>query len=148
MYLSKMANQLENQMFQFFVRAYDGGSPSLHADVPVDVYIMSQSDVAPNFEQKDRVLFQAENSPAGTVITRLKLTNPNVTAKYRIASEWDLDDAQFEITDDGELRLNKPLDRERKDTHYIGVYAESDSSPSLMAFCEILLHVQDENDNR
>lgn len=147
MYLSKMANQLENQMFQFFVRAYDGGSPSLHADVSVDVYIMSQSDLAPSFEKRERILFQAENSAAGTVITRLKLTNANVTAKYRIASEMDLDEPQFEITTDGQLRLAKTLDRELKDTHYIGVYAESDSSPSLTAFCEILLHVQDENDN-
>lgn len=147
MCLRKSADQLENQMFQFFVRAHDGGLPSLHADVAVDVYIMSQSDVAPNFEKRERVLFLAENSSPGTVITRLKLTTTNITAKYRIASEMNLDAPQFAISDDGELSLAKALDREIKDTHYIGIYAESDSSPSLTAFCEILLHVQDENDN-
>lgn len=148
MYLSKTADRMENQMFQFFVRAHDSGLPSLHADVSVDVYIMSQSDIAPNFEQRERNLFLAENSPPGTVITRLKLTTINVTAKYRIASETIIDaPPQFTITDNGELSLAKTLDRETKDTHYIGIYAESDSSPSLTGFCEILLHVQDENDN-
>lgn len=147
MHLSKTAERMDNQMFQFFVRAHDGGSPSLHSDVSVDVYVMSQSDIAPNFEKRERVLFLAENSATGTVITRLKLTTPNITAKYRIASETNLDAPQFTITDDGELRLAKSLDRETKDMHYIGIYAESDSSPSLTAFCEILLHVMDENDN-
>lgn len=148
MYLKKSADQIENQMFQFFVRAHDGGSPSLHADVSVDVYIMSESDVPPHFEKRERVLFLLENSAPGTVITRLKATTPsNTTIKYRIASESDLDAPQFTINDDGELRLAKSLDRETKDMHYIGIYAESDSSPSLIAFCEILLHVQDENDN-
>lgn len=146
MYLTKNAEQLENQMYQFFVRAHDGGSPSLHSDISVDIYIMSQSDMPPTFEKRDRILFLSESSPPGTVITRLKLTT-NFSAKYRIASELNVDSPQFTIADDGELRLAKPLDRELKDTHYIGVYAESDSSPSLTAFAEIVLHVQDENDN-
>lgn len=148
MYLKKNAEQMENQMFQFFVRAHDGGLPSLHADVSVDVYIMSESDVSPNFAKRERILFLLENSPPGTVITRVKSTTAtNTTAKYRIASESNLDAPQFTMTDDGELRLAKLLDRETKDMHYIGIYAESDSSPSLTAFCEIILHVQDENDN-
>lgn len=134
-------------MYQFFVRAHDGGSPSLNNDVSVDVYIMSVSDVAPEFEKKKRVLFLSESSPPGTVITRLKLLTTNSSAKYRIASEANADSPQFTVADDGELCLAKALDRERCDLHYIGVYAESDSSPSLTAFTEILLHVQDENDN-
>lgn len=132
-------------MFQFFVRANDGGQPSLHTDIPVDVYIMSPSDSPPIFEKKDKILFISEGSPPGTVITRLKLAT-NVTASYRILSEA-LDSPQFSINELGELRLAKSLDRELKDVHYIGVLAESDSSPALSSFAEINLHVQDENDN-
>lgn len=134
-------------MYQFFVRAHDGGTPSLHADIPVDIYVMSQSDTAPQFEKRERVLFLMENSPIGKVVTRLRLTTANVTAKYRIGSERNADDPQFTITDDGELRLAKALDREANDVHYIGIYAESDSSPALSGFCEYMVHVQDENDN-
>lgn len=147
LYLSKTADHMENQMYQFFVRAYDGSSPSLNSDVAVDVYVMSASDVPPEFEKKERILFLSESSPPGTVITRLKLLMTNSSAKYRIATETNADAPQFTIADDGELRLAKALDREQCDLHYIGVYAESDSSPSLTAFTEIRLHVQDENDN-
>lgn len=143
--LSKDAKQWTNQMFQFFVRAHDGGSPSLHNDVPVDIYIMADSDTPPVFEKKEKIMFMTESSPPGTVITRMKMAT-NITAKYRIISE-PAEDPQFSINEMGELRLARPLDRETKDWHYIGVLAESDSSPALSAFSEINLHVQDENDN-
>lgn len=147
MYVNSKTDSMENQMYQFFVRAHDGGAPSLHADIPVDIYVMSQSDVAPQFEKRERVLFLMENSPVGKVVTRLRITATNITAKYRIASERNADDPQFTITDGGELRLAKSLDRETIDLHYIGIYAESDSSPALSGFCEFMVHVQDENDN-
>lgn len=142
LYLIKSAERMANQMYQFFVRAYDGGSPSLNSDVAVDVYVMSASDVPPSFEKKKRILFLSESSPPGTVITRLKLLTNSSNNKYRIASEKNDEAPQFTITDDGELRLAKTLDRERCDLHYIGVYAETDSSPSLTAFTDIVLHVQ------
>lgn len=132
-------------MFQFFVRASDGGTPVQNADVPVDVYIMPPAENPPAFEKKERVLFLSENSAPGTVITRLKLSG-NVSAIYRIIS-GDPEDPQFSINDAGELRLAKSLDREVKDQHLIGILAETDSSPPLTALAEILLHVQDENDH-
>jgi hypothetical protein len=55
----------ENQVFQFFVRAQDRGSPPLHSNVPVDVYVMGAQDVAPMFERKDDKFFFSENSPPG-----------------------------------------------------------------------------------
>lgn len=145
LFVRKDAAQWQNQMFQFFVRAHDGGTPSLHTDVAVDVYIMAATDVPPQFEKKEKILFLSEASAAGTVITRLKLAT-NITAHYRVLSE-PVDIPQFSINELGELRLAKPLDRESKDLHYIGIVAESDSSPALSAFAEINLHVQDENDN-
>jgi hypothetical protein len=55
----------ENQVFQFFVRAQDRGSPSLYTNVPVDVYVMGAQDVAPMFERKDDKFFLLESSPPG-----------------------------------------------------------------------------------
>lgn len=150
MFLRTAATPFENQMFQFFVRAQDGGSPSLHSDVPIDVFIMSAADQPPVFEKKERVLFLSETAAPGTVITRLRLAN-NITATYRILSEprdsQSEQLAQFTINAAGELRLARSLDRETTDLHHIGVLAESDSSPALSAYSEIQLHVQDENDN-
>ncbi|XP_035790783.1 fat-like cadherin-related tumor suppressor homolog isoform X2 [Anopheles albimanus] len=145
LYLQKSAVQMENQLFQFFIRAHDGGSPSLYSDVPIDIYVMSSAENPPLFEKKDRNLFLSESSLPGTVITRLRLSG-NATARYRILTD-ELEEPQFSINDAGQLRLAKTLDRETRDAHLIAILAETDSSPPLTAVTEIVLHVQDENDN-
>lgn len=55
------------------MRAQDNGQPKLHSDAPVDVYIMSPSEVPPVFEKKDKDLFLSESSPPGTLVSRVKL---------------------------------------------------------------------------
>uniref|UniRef100_A0A182K8T4 Uncharacterized protein n=1 Tax=Anopheles christyi TaxID=43041 RepID=A0A182K8T4_9DIPT len=145
LYLQKSAVQWENQLFQFFIRAHDGGTPSLYSDVPIDIYIMSSAENPPLFEKKERNLFLLESSLPGTIITRLKLSG-NATARYRILSD-ELEEPQFSINDAGQLRLAKTLDREVREAHLIAILAETDSSPPLTAVTEIMLHVQDENDN-
>jgi protocadherin Fat 1/2/3 len=144
-YLKFDAEKFENQMFQFFVRAHDQGSPSLHSDVPVDVYVMAPSELPPVFEKKEKNLFLSENSEPGTLISRLALTG-NVSANFRIISADDVNDPQFTINGEGELKLGKTLDREAKDLYYINVLAETDSSPPLTAISEIELRILDVND--
>lgn len=56
---------IENQVFQFFVRATDHGSPRLHSEAPVDVYIMSPNDVPPLFERTDDKFFITESATPG-----------------------------------------------------------------------------------
>jgi protocadherin Fat 1/2/3 len=141
------ADRFENQMFQFFVRALDGGMPELHSDVPVNVYVMAPSENPPLFEKKERSWSIMENAAPGTLIGRLLIAN-NVSANYRIisADDYDNDDPQFSINEDGELKLGKTLDREQKDLYYISILAETDSSPPLTAVVDIELRVQDVND--
>lgn len=144
-YLKFDAEKFENQMFQFFVRAHDSGIPSLHSDVPVDVYVMASTEVPPTFEKKEKNLFLSENSEPGTLISRLSLTG-NVSANFRIISVDDPDDPQFTINGEGELKLGKTLDRETKDLYFISILAETDSSPPLTAVSEIELRILDVND--
>lgn len=144
-YLKFDAEKFENQMFQFFVRAQDAGIPSLHSDVPVDVYVMASTETPPTFEKKEKNFFLSENSEPGTLISRIALTG-NVTASLRIISVDDPNDPQFTINDDGELKLGKTLDRESKDLYYINILAETDSSPPLTAVAEIELRILDVND--
>lgn len=147
-YLKFDAEKFENQMFQFFVRAHDGGTPELHSDIPIDVYIMSASENPPMFEKKEKTLFLLENSEPGTLISRINLAgNTTAAVKYRLISTDDVtDDPQFIINDDGELKLSKTLDRENKDVHFISILVETDSSPPLTAVTEIELRVLDVND--
>nr|CAD7395413.1 unnamed protein product [Timema poppensis] len=144
-YLLKSAVPKENQVFQFFVRAQDRGSPTLHANVPIDVLVMGSQDVAPIFERRDGKFFISENSPPGTLITRLK-TVTNSSVHYRLVSGSE-EAPQFAIDANGQLTVARTLDREAKDSHLIGVLAETYSSPPLTALAEVTLKVLDENDN-
>lgn len=145
-FLLKSAIPWESQVFQFFVRARDNGKPSLFADVPISVLIMAPTDQQPLFERKGDKFFFSENSPPGTVITKLKMAT-NVSVSFRIISELDQNRPQFSVSGSGELSLAAPLDFEAKDSHIIGVLAETDSSPPLTALTEIQLQVLDENNH-
>lgn len=136
---------LVGEVFQFFVRATDKGKPEKHSDVPVNILIMGPTDYPPAFERKDSKFFLSENSPTGTVITKLKILS-NLSANYEIVSDSD-ENPQFTIDSQGQVALARPLNFESQPTHLIGVLALTDSSPPLTALAEIVLQVQDENDH-
>nr|XP_034195560.1 fat-like cadherin-related tumor suppressor homolog isoform X8 [Osmia lignaria] len=145
LFLQKSAIPWENQLFELFIRAEDKGAMTHHADVPLSVYIMGPQDIPPLFERKEDKFFISEASAIGTPITRLR-TVTNTTVTYRIVS-GDEDSPHFMVDSHGQVTLIKPLDRETKDNHLIGVLAETDSSPLLTALAEISLQVLDENDH-
>lgn len=57
-------------MYQFFVRATDGGQERLAADVPVDVMVLPDSEGVPVFDRSHGVrgpqaVFLTESDPVG-----------------------------------------------------------------------------------
>lgn len=63
----------ENQVFQFFVRATDSGTPALYDDVPVHVYIMSSMEFPPLFQRAEQEIFVPEYTDIGNLMTVLQL---------------------------------------------------------------------------
>lgn len=162
---------VENQVFQFFVRAVDHGTPAMHSDVSVDVYIMSSKDVPPVFERNDEKSISPEEAPigefksiqgrfifipslswdntmyatvlfTGSIVAKVKLVT-DVAAKFRLLSNANL----FSIDNNGQISLTSQLDREKSPFYVIGVLAYTDSSPPLTALSEVYLQVIDSNDN-
>lgn len=111
----------------------------------MNVLVMGPNDFPPLFERKDGKFFLSENSPTGTVITKLKIVS-NVSTAFQIISDFD-DTPQFHIDSQGQISIAKPLNFEHQSNHLIGVLALTDSSPPLTALAEIALQVQDENDH-
>lgn len=144
-HLNSFCTFKEGQVFQFFIRATDNGIPEKHSDVPVNVLIMGPKDIPPVFERKDEKFFLSENSPAGTIITRVKMIT-NISVTFQIISEQD-ENPLFSIDGQGQLTLARPLDFESQVSHVIGVLASTDSSPALTTLVEIVLQVLDENDH-
>ena len=157
--LKKNVKNLKNQIYQFFVRAQDKGFPSLHSEVPVEVYIMSPLDRPPIFERKDTLFYVDENSPVGKIVVTLKATtsmpheqdeNPDGLS-YRLVSSAYItekeEDALFQIDQTGRVIVSGHLNREKRSIHHLTFIAETDTSPTLNAYYNLIVQVIDQNDN-
>ncbi|KAL1490534.1 hypothetical protein ABEB36_013210 [Hypothenemus hampei] len=134
------------EVFQFFIRATDKGKPERHSDVPVNILIMGPTDFPPVFERKENKFFLSENSPTGTVITKLKILSNVSNVNFEIVSDSE-ENPQFTVDSQGQVSLARPLNFESQPVHLIAVLALTDSSPPLTALAEVVLQVQDENDH-
>ena len=148
-FLKAGALELENEVYQFFVRAEDGGSPPLHADIPVEVYIMSALDHPPKFVNRNSVFFLEEGTPVGRTIAELSaISAPDSQVLYKMASTKYLEpDSLFQVDESGRLIVSNLLDRETAALHKLVVLAETDSSPSLAAYTELTVQLLDANDH-
>ena len=154
----KLQKKHENQIYQFWVRAQDQGSPfQLHSEVPVEIYIMSQLDQAPIFSKRDSVYFIRENTPIGRVITQLEAKVQDADAdnddlegdsvRYRIVSGDYVDEKLFQVDFKGRVIISGRLDRELKPLHKLTVLAMTQTSPTLNSYFDLSIQVLDVNDN-
>ncbi|XP_037068712.1 protocadherin Fat 1-like [Pollicipes pollicipes] len=148
--LMQQPNQLESPVYQLFVRATDGGSERLVADVPVDVVVLPDSEGMPVFDpllSGPQGVFLTESDPVGTRITSVRVRGGG-TVTYSVASIHEMPSADmFEVDADGQLVLAKSLDREAVDRYNITIAAQTDSLPPLVAYSHLMLSVMDDNDN-
>ena len=148
--LQRSAADLQNQVYQFFVRAGDAGRPPLHADVPVEILVLGVLDTPPRFEERDSVYFLSEGSAVGTVVAQLAATLPEHSSplRYSLASTlYSGPDSPLQIDATGRLMVSNRLDRELAAVHRLVVRAETDTSPALLATTQITVKLVDENDH-
>ncbi|XP_043247503.1 fat-like cadherin-related tumor suppressor homolog, partial [Amphibalanus amphitrite] len=148
--LMQQPAELESAVYQLFVRATDGGSEPLVADVPVDVVVLADSQGLPVFDPLrtgPQGLFLKESDPVGTRITSVQARGTG-TLTYSVVSVHNEPSADmFEVDADGQLILAKSLDRESVDRYNITIAARSDALPPLVAYSHLMLSVMDANDN-
>ena len=111
---------------------------------------MSPQEKPPKFEERDSVYFIEESSPVGQTVAQLSaVAAPESEITYTIAStEHQGEGALFQIDQSGRLVISGLLDREKRSVHKVTVLAETDSSPSLVAYTDLTVNVLDTNDNR
>ena len=161
LFLKRSALALANEVFQFFVRADDSGSPALGNEAPVDVLILEPQERAPSFERTSSKYFISEAAPVGTTIARVKASNSGEPLRYSIVpvpksttaeDENEDDDGDqpspfFSVDNEGHIYLSAPLDRETSDTHIITVLASTEASPPVIASTEVIIQVLDVNEH-
>jgi protocadherin delta 1 len=140
------------------IRCSDGGTPPRSTTRNVTVVITDQNDNVPTFTMEIYEATVAENSPWGTVVTRLTASDPDVGDNGRVTFLLDRRDAtgsasgrRFHVDPDtGVVTTLAGLDREATDEIEFAVLA-SDAGNTIgggrqMARALVRVHVADVDD--
>ncbi|XP_042206314.1 fat-like cadherin-related tumor suppressor homolog [Homarus americanus] len=155
--LALSAQGRENEVYQFFIRGEDRGSPRHHSDVPVTIFLLSTNDRSPYCARQYAQFFLTEDAPVGTVITSLWMEGPQ-TVQYSIladeATERQVEvtggshqiSGAFAVTPTGLVVVRRALDHERRRIHRITVTNHTLSTPPALDYMTISVVVMDVND--
>lgn len=148
------------------VLALDGASTQLQAEVTVNITVVDINNKSPVFLDPGTAIIQ-ENTPVGTIVTRLRATDLDPTAVLRfkvdpssceaktengILPKISLQDclAYFNLGEtDGVVTTAKQLDREIVDSIRLGLIVEdvaSETGPQI-ATAKLTIAIEDVNDN-
>lgn len=127
--------------------AVDRGVPPLKAAVPIHVVVQDINDNAPVFEKDVLFIDVEENSPVGSVVARIKATDPdegsNAQIMYQIVEGNIPEVFQLDIFN-GDLTALSDLDYETRKEYVIVVQA---TSAPLVSRATVHIRLVDRNDN-
>ncbi|XP_076064277.1 fat-like cadherin-related tumor suppressor homolog, partial [Oratosquilla oratoria] len=162
--LAASARGRETEVYQFFIRAEDKGTPSRNSDVPVTIFLLSADDQPPHCSRPYGQFFLPEDAAIGTVVTSLWVDGPmpikySLVAKDRDEDETTLENVSeeeendgsvssgpFTVTSSGLLSLRWSLDREKRRTHRLTVVNQTLTTPPVVDYMTIDVVVMDVND--
>ncbi|XP_029302997.1 protocadherin-16-like [Cottoperca gobio] len=127
----------------------DRGVPQRSSSVPILISITDANDNPPAFSRAEYSVVLSEAAAAGTEILHLSATDPdsapNGEVQYSICSGDETELFQVDRWT-GALRLQRPLDSERRWSHVIVVQATDGQGHYALA--PVSIEVKDINDNR
>ncbi|XP_032738655.1 cadherin EGF LAG seven-pass G-type receptor 1 [Lontra canadensis] len=128
--------------------AVDRGSPApLSASVDIQVSVLDINDNPPVFERDELELFVEENSPVGSVVARIRASDPdegpNAQIMYQIVEGNVPEVFQLDLLS-GDLRALAELDFEVRREYMLVVQA---TSAPLVSRATVRIRLLDQNDN-
>ncbi|XP_064191064.1 protocadherin Fat 1a isoform X3 [Anguilla rostrata] len=143
---------LENDLYSFFVRAKDAGSPSRQSVVPVYIRILAPDTPVPKFAEPQYRYAIAEDLPVGSEIdvVQAESDQPVIYSLVKGNTPESNQDEVFVVDrDTGSLKLEKSLDHEMAKWYQLTLLAQSGPEGSqVVTAADINIQVKDVNDNR
>ncbi|XP_050707145.1 fat-like cadherin-related tumor suppressor homolog [Eriocheir sinensis] len=154
--VAQTTHSRENEVYQFFIRGEDSGSPQHHSDVPVTIFLLPPHENPPHCARKYAQFFIREDAPIGNVITSLWMAGPQ-SVQYLIMVDEGMKAASeeresgessgpFTVTSTGLVVVHRALDHERRRTHRISVTNRTLTTPPTVDYMTISVVVMDVND--
>ena len=143
---------MENKIFNFKVKARDGGLPFYNSTVPLQVKVVAPEVPLPKFTEPLYTFSAAEDVPLGTEIGIVR-ANSDTPVIYSLVNGNTVDsnkDKVFSLDQEsGSLLVEKTIDHERTKWYQIDVLAQGNHNGTEVAsLVSVNIQVQDVNDNQ
>ncbi|XP_016848539.2 protocadherin beta-16 isoform X7 [Anolis carolinensis] len=149
----RLVNSLDREEQEEFVltlTAVDGGVPKKTGIVKINVSILDINDNFPQFPQTEYKVILKENSPQGTLVSRVKAvdmdfgSNAKITYSFHQVSEKTQN--LFRLNKDtGVITVWEEIDYEKECSYDMNIKATDGGG--LSGLCKVLVQVEDMNDN-
>lgn len=143
---------LEDEVFSFFVKASDGGSPHKESIAPVSVRVLPPEVQLPKFSEPFYTLSISEDTAIGTELDFIRAES-NQPVVYQLVKgntpESNVDDIFVVDKQNGQLKLDKKLDHETTKWYQFSVLAQNiHGEHEIMSSVDVSIQVKDANDNK
>ncbi|XP_041931293.1 protocadherin-12 [Alosa sapidissima] len=151
--VTKELDREELSSIDITVLAFDKGNPPRSGMTIVTVNILDSNDNSPVFEDGAPSVVLPEDTSRGTVVIKLRATDPDEGAngeiEYSLSKHAPADVQRiFSVhPQTGAVTLVGPLDYEEKDTYEVDIQARDLGPNGIPSHCKLQVKLRDVNDN-
>ncbi|KAI1899055.1 hypothetical protein AGOR_G00078740 [Albula goreensis] len=143
---------LENKIFNFKVKARDGGIPFYNSTVPVQVKVVSPEVPLPRFSEPLYTFSAAEDIPLGSEVGVVK-ADADMPIIYSLVDGNTVESNKEQVfavdKDSGAVFIQKNIDHEKTKWYQIDVMANCNrNGTDVASLVSVSIQVQDVNDNQ
>ncbi|XP_032115723.1 protocadherin Fat 2 isoform X3 [Sapajus apella] len=130
------------------LRATDSGQPPLHEDTDITIQVADVNDNPPRFFQLNYSTTVQENSPIGSKVLQLILSDPDSPENgppYSFQITKGNNGSAFRVTPDGWLVTAEGLSRRAQEWYQLQIQASDSGNPSLSSSTSVRVHVTEKS---
>nr|XP_012324907.1 protocadherin Fat 2 isoform X1 [Aotus nancymaae]XP_012325578.1 protocadherin Fat 2 isoform X1 [Aotus nancymaae] len=130
------------------LRATDSGQPPLHEDTDIAIQVADVNDNPPRFFQLNYSTTVQENSPIGSKVLQLILSDPDSPENgppYSFRITKGNNGSAFRVTPDGWLVTAEGLSRRAQEWYQLQIQASDSGIPPLSSSTSVRVHVTEKS---
>ncbi|KAM9329220.1 protocadherin Fat 1 [Gastrophryne carolinensis] len=143
---------LDNEVFSFFVKASDGGSPQRESVVPVVIQILPPEVQLPKFSEPFYTFSISEDTAIGTELDIIRAESIQPIIYHLMKGntpESNFDDIFVIDKQNGRLKLEKGLDHEVTKWYQFSIMAQTITGEhEVISSVDVTIQIKDVNDNK
>ncbi|XP_072524515.1 protocadherin alpha-C2 [Salminus brasiliensis] len=151
--LTNALDREQRAVHNLILTAVDGGVPARSGTASIIVRVLDTNDNAPQFDRAVYSLNMSENSPIGTLATKLNATdadegsNADITYSFTLYTSEKTQDMFKLNSKTGEITVKGTIDFEDMKIFEMHIEAKDNGPVPLSNQCRVTLHITDMNDN-